>query len=152
MASLNKVLIIGNCTRNPELRYTPRQTAVVEIGVAVNRVYSGEDGEKKEETTFIDVTFWSKLAEIAAKYLTKGSPIFLEGRLQMDSWTDKASGQKRSRLRVVAENMQMLGSRQQSGAASPGMARSPAGTPVSRAPVGTGGFDLDDIPYSCHRG
>jgi single-strand DNA-binding protein len=112
MANLNRVLLIGNLTRDPEVRYTPKGTAVTEIGLAVNRVYSGEDGEKKEETTFVDVTLWARQAEVAGQYLKKGRPVFIEGRLQLDTWDDKQTGQKRSRLRVVAENLQLLGSRQ----------------------------------------
>jgi single-strand DNA-binding protein len=111
MANLNRVLLIGNLTRDPEVRYTPKGTAVTEIGLAVNRIYSGEDGEKKEETTFVDVTLWARQAEIAGQYLRKGRPVFIEGRLQLDTWDDKQTGQKRSRLRVVAENLQLLGSR-----------------------------------------
>ena len=111
MANLNRVLLIGNLTRDPEVRYTPKGTAVVDIGLAVNRVYSGEDGEKKEETTFVDVTLWGRQAEIAGQYLKKGRPVFIEGRLQLDTWDDRQTGQKRSRLRVVCENMQLLGSR-----------------------------------------
>ena len=119
MANLNRVLLIGNLTRDPEVRYTPKGTAVTEIGLAVNRVYSGEDGEKKEEVTFVDVTLWARQAEVAGQYLKKGRPVFIEGRLQLDSWDDKQTGQKRSRLRVVAENLQLLGSRQDAEGASP---------------------------------
>jgi single-strand DNA-binding protein len=126
MANLNRVLLIGNLTRDPELRYTPKGTAVTEIGLAVNRVYSGEDGEKKEETTFVDVTLWARQAEIAGQYLKKGRPVFIEGRLQLDTWDDKQSGQKRSRLRVVAENLQLLGSRQDSEGSSSFSSSSPA--------------------------
>jgi single-strand DNA-binding protein len=111
MSSLNKVLLIGNLTRDPEVGYTPKGTAIAEIGLAVNRVYSGDDGEKKEEVTFIDVTLWGRQAEVAQEYLRKGQPVFIEGRLQLDTWQDKQSGQKRSRLHVVAESMQMLGNR-----------------------------------------
>ena len=118
MANLNRVLLIGNLTRDPEVRYTPKGTAVTEIGLAVNRVYSGEDGEKKEEVTFVDVTLWARQAEVAGQYLKKGRPVFIEGRLQLDSWDDKQTGQKRSRLRVVAENLQLLGSRQDAEGAS----------------------------------
>jgi single-strand DNA-binding protein len=118
MANLNRVLLIGNLTRDPELRYTPKGTAVTEIGLAVNRIFSGEDGEKKEETTFVDVTLWARQAEIAGQYLKKGRPVFIEGRLQLDSWDDKQTGQKRSRLRVVAENLQLLGSRPPEGESS----------------------------------
>src|SRR6202035_3943351 len=112
MANLNRVLLIGNLTRDPELRYTPKGTAVTEIGLAVNRIYSGEDGEKKEETTFVDVTLWARQAEIAGQYLKKGRPVFIEGRLKLDTWDDKQTGQKRSKMRVVGENMQLLGSRE----------------------------------------
>jgi single-strand DNA-binding protein len=129
MANLNRVLLIGNLTRDPEVRYTPKGTPVTEIGLAVNRVYSGEDGEKKEETTFVDVTLWARQAEIAGQYLKKGRPVFIEGRLQLDTWDDKQTGQKRSRLRVVAENLQLLGSRQEGeGSSSPSSAprRSPS--------------------------
>src|ERR1700726_918120 len=122
MANLNRVLLIGNLTRDPEIRYTPKGTAVADIGLAVNRVFTGEDGEKREEVTFVDVVLWSRLAEIAEQYLKKGRPVFIEGRLQLDTWDDKQSGQKRSRLRVVAENMQMLGSRgdSEAGSTAPG--------------------------------
>jgi single-strand DNA-binding protein len=126
MANLNRVLLIGNLTRDPELRYTPKGTAVTEIGLAVNRIYSGEDGEKKEETTFVDVTLWARQAEIAGQYLRKGRPVFIEGRLQLDTWDDKQTGQKRSRLRVVAENLQLLGSRQDSEGSSSFSSSSPA--------------------------
>jgi single-strand DNA-binding protein len=111
MANLNKVLLMGNLTRDPDLRYTPKGTAVAEIGLAVNRVTTLDNGEKREETTFVDVTFWGRTAEIANEYLKKGRPVFIEGRLQLDTWEDKQTGQKRSKLRVIAENMQMLGSR-----------------------------------------
>ncbi|MBL9178195.1 MAG: single-stranded DNA-binding protein [Verrucomicrobiaceae bacterium] len=119
MASLNKVMLIGNLTRDPEVRYTPKGSAVCDIGLAVNRVYSSESGEKVEEVTFVDVVLWSKLAELAGKYLHKGRPVFIEGRLQMDSWEDKQTGQKRTRLRVVGEQMQFLGSPQGGGDRAP---------------------------------
>src|SRR5258707_10852538 len=128
MANLNRVLLIGNLTRDPEVRYTPKGTAVTEIGLAVNRIFSGEDGEKKEETTFVDVTLWARQAEIAGQYLKKGRPVFIEGRLQLDTWDDKQTWQKRSRLRVVAENLQLLGSRQDSEVSS-------AGAPYRRNPT-----------------
>jgi len=111
MANFNKVMLMGNLTRDPEVRYTPKGTAVAEIGLAVNRIYSGENNEKREETTFVDVTLWGRTAEVAGEYLKKGRPVFIEGRLQLDSWEDKQSGQKRSKLRVVAEGMQRIGSR-----------------------------------------
>jgi single-strand DNA-binding protein len=151
MANLNRVLLIGNLTRDPEVRYTPKGTAVTEIGLAVNRVYSGEDGEKKEETTFVDVTVWARQAEIAGQYLKKGRPVFIEGRLQLDSWDDKQTGQKRSRLRVVAENLQFLGGRQEGEASPPTSARRTPGTSAPPARPEPRDPDLDaepdDIPF-----
>lgn len=111
MANLNKVFLIGNLTRDPELRYTPKGVPVAEFALAVNRSYGGEDGKKREEVTFVDITLWTRLAEIAGQYLKKGSSVMVEGRLQLDSWEDKQTGQKRSKLRVVGEAPQMLGGR-----------------------------------------
>ena len=111
MASFNKVILLGNLTRDPEVRYTPKGSAVCDLGIAINRVYTPEGGERREEVTFVDVVLWARLAEIAGEYLRKGRPVFIEGRLQMDSWDDKQTGQKRTKLRVVGESMQLLGSR-----------------------------------------
>lgn len=108
MASLNKVLLMGNLTKNPELRYTPGGSAVTDFGLAINRTYTS-NGEKKEETCFVDINVWGKQAESVSKYLQKGSPAFIEGRLQLDQWEDKETGKARSRLRVVAERVQFLG-------------------------------------------
>ena len=120
MASFNKVILMGNLTRDPEVRYTPKGSAVADIGLAVNRVYSTDNGEKREETTFVDVTLWGRTAEIAGEYLKKGRPVLIEGRLQLDSWDDKQSGQKRSKLKVIGESMQLLGGRQGGGEADEG--------------------------------
>lgn len=111
MANLNKVQLIGNITRDPEVKYTPKGNAVTDLGLAINRFYSSESGEKREETTFVDVTLWGRQAEIAGEYCKKGRSVYIEGRLQLDSWEDKATGQKRNRLRVVGDNMQLLGPR-----------------------------------------
>src|SRR5437016_6043280 len=111
MASFNKVLLLGNLTRDPEVRYTPKGSAVTDLGIAVNRQYTLDNGEKREEVTYVDVTFWGRTAEVAGEYLKKGRPVFIEGRLQLDTWDDKQSGQKRSKLKVIGEMMQMLGSR-----------------------------------------
>ncbi len=111
MASFNKVLLLGNLTRDPEVRYTPKGSAVADLGIAVNRQYTLDNGEKREEVTFVDVTFWGRTAEVAGEYLKKGRQVFIEGRLQLDTWDDKQSGQKRSKLKVIGEMMQMLGSR-----------------------------------------
>src|SRR5271166_5380805 len=115
MANLNRAILIGNLTRDPELRYTPKGTPIAQIGLAINRVWKNENGEKEEETTFIDVELWGRLAEIAGQYLKKGAPAFIEGRLQLDTWDDKQTGQKRSRLRVIAESMQLLATRDNNG-------------------------------------
>ncbi|MBX9742019.1 MAG: single-stranded DNA-binding protein [Chthoniobacterales bacterium] len=111
MANLNKVQLIGNITRDPEVKYTPKGTAVTDLGLAINRFYSTDNGEKREEVTFVDVTLWGRQAEIAGEYCKKGRSIYIEGRLQLDSWEDKVSGQKRNKLRVIGENIQLLGSR-----------------------------------------
>ena len=111
MANLNKVMLIGNLTRDIELKYTPKGSAIAELGLAINRKYKTDSGEFKEETTFVDVTLWGRQAEIAKEYLSKGKPVYIEGRLQLDTWDDKQSGQKRSKLKVTGEAMQLLGSR-----------------------------------------
>lgn len=120
MASLNKVMLIGNVTRDPELKYTPKGSAVADLGLAVNRTYTNQNNEKVEETTFVDVELWGRLAEIAGEYAKKGRSIFIEGRLRIDSWEDKQSGQKRSRLKVVGEGLQLLGGGNRSGGAPGG--------------------------------
>lgn len=115
MASLNKVMIIGNLTRDPEVRFTPKGTAVCDMALAVNRRYVNDAGERQEEVTYLDIVLWSKQAELAGQYLTKGNPVFIEGRLQMDTWEDKATGQKRSKIRIICENMQFLGGKASGG-------------------------------------
>lgn len=110
MASYNRVILLGNLTRDPELRYIPSGTAVTDLGLAVNDRYKNSSGEWVEEATFVDVTLWARLAEVASEYLSKGSPVFIEGRLKFDTW-ETPSGEKRSKLRVVGLRMQMLGSR-----------------------------------------
>lgn len=122
MANLNKVLIMGNLTRDPELRYLPKGTAVAELGIAVNRRVKIND-EWTDETTFIDCTAWGNTAENAAKYLTKGRGVLIEGRLQLDTWEDKQSGQKRSKLKIIAENVQFLPGKGDSTNPNPSRAR-----------------------------
>ena len=114
MASYNRVILMGNLTRDPELRYIPSGTAVVEVGLAVNDRRKNSSGEWVDETTFVDVTLWARTAEVASEYLSKGSPVLVEGRLKLDTW-ETNEGQKRSKLRVVGERMQMLGTRGQGG-------------------------------------
>ena len=115
MANVNKVILIGNVTRDPEVKFTSKGSAVTDIGLAINRNYTLDNGEKREETTFVDVELWGRLAEIAGEYAKKGRPLYVEGRLRMDTWEDKASGQKRSRMKVVGENLQLLGGRTEGG-------------------------------------
>lgn len=154
MASFNKVMLLGNLTRDPEVKYTPKGSAVADIGLAVNRTYTTDGGEKREETTFVDVTMWGRQAEIAGEYLKKGRPLFVEGRLQLDTWDDKQTGQKRSKMRVVCENFQMLGSRDGGGEGGSGGGggggRSSGGGGTSRpaksAPAAEEPSD-DDIPF-----
>ena len=111
MAYLNKCFLIGNLTRDPELRVTPKGTAICSFSLAVNRQFRDEGGNAREEVTFGDIEAWGKQAELVAKYLAKGSPCMVEGRLRLDSWEDKNTQQKRSRLKVVLENVQFLGAR-----------------------------------------
>lgn len=142
---------MGNVTRDIELRYTPKGTAVADIGLAVNRVRTGENGERIEETTFVDITLWGRTAEIAQQYSGKGKPLFVEGRLHMDSWDDKTSGQKRTKLKVVGENIQLMGAPGGGGNQSQG-----GGQPQQQqqqpaqggSPAQGGNFDDgDDIPF-----
>jgi single-strand DNA-binding protein len=116
MIEMNKVLLAGNLTRDPELKYLPSGTAIADLGLAVNRrMFDRNTGERKEETIFIDVTAWEKTAEFCKNYLHKGSGIFVEGRLKMDRWEDKQSGQARTKLTVVAERIQFADSKPQQG-------------------------------------
>ncbi len=159
-ANFNKVMLIGNLTRDPELRHLPSGMAVANLGLAVNRRFKGQDGESREETTFIDCDAWGRTAEIMCQYLQKGKPVFIEGRLRLDEWNDKASGDKRSKLKVVVENFQFLDSRQDSGGGGSGGGGGGGGgggrrpAPASRG--ASGGQDSgshyepmndDDIPF-----
>jgi single-strand DNA-binding protein len=150
MASFNKVILLGNLTRDPEVRYTPKGSAVCDLGIAVNRVYTTDSGERREEVTYVDVVLWARLAEIAGEYLKKGRPVFIEGRLQMDSWDDKQTGQKRTKLRVVGESMQLLGGRPGApGAAEAGEDRQTGGAKTSAPPKPSAPAapDEDEIPF-----
>ena len=156
MPNLNKVMLIGNVTRDPEVKYTPKGRAVAEVGLAINRVYTPDGGEKREETTFVDITFWGRQAEIIGEYAKKGRPIYVEGRLQLDTWDDKQSGQKRSKLRVVGEQLQLLGSREGGGGGGGGRdydsgGEAPPARPSRPAqpqrPAPAPEPDDDDIPF-----
>ncbi len=144
MAGFNKVLLMGNLTRDPQLSYLPSQTAVVEFGIAVNRRWTGRDGEKKEETCFVDCRAFGKIAENINKYLTKGRPLFVEGRLSFDAWTAQ-DGTKRSKHRVVVENFQFLGG--PSGAAESSEADQGGHNYQESGPQAEPGTGADDIPF-----
>lgn len=160
MANLNKVMLIGNLTRDPELRYTPKGTAVADLGLAVNRRVSDGNGNWSDETTFVDITVWGNTAENSQKYLSKGRGVFVEGRLQLDTWEDKQTGQKRSKLKVVGENVQFLpegragsgGGRSQGGSQSGSQSEGPSESnpnPQGGSAAEEGDFDDegDDIPF-----
>ncbi|MDY0145744.1 MAG: single-stranded DNA-binding protein [Kiritimatiellia bacterium] len=125
MAALNKVLLIGNLTQDPELRRIASGTAVSTLRVAVNESFQNKSGEKVERTVFVDVDVWDRQAENCAQYLSKGSPLFVEGRLQLDSWEDKETGQKRSRLKVRADRVQFLSGPRREGAGTGPMSDTP---------------------------
>ena len=136
MASFNKVILMGNLTRDPEVRYTTGGSAVCDITLAVNYQWTDKrSNERKEEVSFIDVTLWGRTAEIAGEYLAKGRPVLIEGRLQQDKWDDKETGQKRSKLKVVADAMQLLGGRSEGGAPAAGGGNAPAKTGATRPPA-----------------
>ena len=158
MASFNKVILVGNLTRDPELRYTTKGTAVAKLGLAVNRTWRSESGESREEVTFVDIDAFGKQAETLGRYLKKGRPILIEGRLRLDQWDDKQTGQKRSRLGVVMEGFQFLdggsgGGRPSDGEESEGgSARfSDRNQASPRPPQGErsdeGGLSDDDVPF-----
>lgn len=107
--NVNKVFLLGNVTRDPELRYTPSGAAVTTLGIAINRYYTTKEGDRREEVTFVDVSVWNRQAENCAQYLRKGRSVHVEGYLRLDTWDDKTTGQKRSQLKVEAENIQFLG-------------------------------------------
>lgn len=156
MASFNRVILVGNLTRDPELRYIPSGTAVTEVGLAVNDRRKGANGEWIDETTFVDVTLWGRTAEVASEYLNKGSSVLIEGRLKLDTW--EKDGKKNSKLRVIGERMQMLSGRSGSGGGSGGSGGGGGGSRPARGGGGGGsqapvhdefeaGPPDDDIPF-----
>ena len=147
MPNLNRVFLLGRTTRDPEVRYTPKGMPVAELGLAVNRIWT-EDGEKHEDTTFVDVTLWGRQAEVAGQYLCKGSPVFIEGRLQLDSWEDRQTGQKRSKLKVVCERLQLLSGRPQGSTPPPSRSPQKANVPQPARPAGVREPEPDDaVPF-----
>lgn len=146
--SYNKVLLMGNLTRDVELRHTPSGMQVAQIGLAVNRRYRTKEGENREEVTFIDCEAWGRTAETMSRYLAKGRPVFIEGRLKLDQWDDKQSGAKRSKLKVVVDNFQFVDSRGEGGGGGGGQRSAPS------EPSHAGSYDApppgiaeDDIPF-----
>src|SRR5271170_3348755 len=127
MASFNKVLLMGNLTRDPQLKYLPSQTAVAEFGIACNRRFKSAQGEDREEVTFVDCAAFGKTGELINQYFTKGKPIFIEGRLKLDQWEDKQGGGKRSKMSVVVENFQFVGGRDGGGGGGGAQESSPEG-------------------------
>lgn len=156
MASLNKVILIGNLTRDPEVRFTPKGTAVCDLSIAVNRKWRDDSGNTQEEVTYVEIAVWGKTAENCGQYLKKGSSACFEGRLQLETWDDKTTGQKRSKIKVVAEQVQFLSSPnreggQQSSQQPPRQqpARRTAADAMDDAMRGQqqAGPDGDDIPF-----
>ncbi len=157
MANFNKVILAGNLTRDPELRYTPSGKAIAKFGLAINRNWTTDTGEKKEEVTFVDIDAFGRQAEVISQYVKKGRPILIEGRLKLDQWDDKQTGQKRSRLGVVLESFSFLDSNRggEGGGAPGGMASSaprPRAAAPAAAPSGEAGGDdaapaEDDVPF-----
>jgi single-strand DNA-binding protein len=149
MASFNKVILMGNLTRDPELRYTPKGTAITRIGMAVNRVWKTETGEQREEVTFVDVDAFGKTAETIAQYLKKGSPILVEGRLRLHTWEDKQTQQKQSKLRVDLETFKFVGPSNREGGSAPAAPRSaPAAAPAAEpAEPDAPPHEGDDVPF-----
>ncbi len=157
MASFNKVILAGNLTRDPELRYTPKGTAIARIGMAMNRTWKTETGETKEEVTFVDVDAFGRQAEVIAQYLRKGRPLLVEGRLKLDQWEDKNTHQKQSKLHVVLESFSFLDSRGggDGGGPAPEPARSrpaPAAAPAAAsapepAEPEAPAAEEDDVPF-----
>lgn len=150
MASFNKVILVGNLTRDPELRYTPKGTAVVGLRIAVNRSYRTESGELQQETTFVDVDAFGRQAEVIAQYFRKGRPILVEGRLRLDQWEDKVTHQKRSQLRVVLESFSFVDSR--TSQAAPPQTEPVSSTPPTSATPSPPmpeeeGLEEDDVPF-----
>ena len=150
MASLNKVFLIGNLTQDPDLRRIPAGTAVSTLRLAVNEAYLSKSGERVERTVYVDVDVWDRQAENCQQHLAKGSPVFIEGRLQMDQWEDRETHVKRSRLKVRADRVQFLGSRRGGGGASAPADRQapppPQAAPAYEEPLSKPGDD-EDVPF-----
>ena len=153
MANLNKVMLIGNLTRDPELRVTPKGTAICTFSIAVNRKFKDDSGGEREEVTYVDIEAWGKSGENISKYCTKGRPLFVEGRLRLDQWEDKTTKEKRSRMKVVLENFQFLGGGRSEGGAPGAEGGEPrtyapraGAAPKPAAPAAQENLD-EDVPF-----
>jgi single-strand DNA-binding protein len=150
MANFNKVILAGNLTRDPEMKYTSKGTAIASFGMAINRRWKSETGETKEEVTFVDIEAYGRQAEVVGQYLKKGNPFLVEGRLKLDQWEDKNTHQKQSKLRVVLEGFSFLGSKSGDGPATTRTAAAPATAPAAAsAPAEPEGApaEEDDVPF-----
>jgi single-strand DNA-binding protein len=151
MASFNRVILAGNLTRDPELRYTPKGSAVAGFSLAVNRTWKTESGESKEEVSFIEIEAWGRQAEVIAQYMRKGRPLLVEGRLKQDTWEDKNTHQKQSKLKVVLEGFSFIDSKGAEGGAAPSegprRAASPAKAPEPSAGGEAAPTEDDDVPF-----
>jgi single-strand DNA-binding protein len=148
MASFNKVILAGNLTRDPELRYTPKGTAVCKFGLAISRNWTNEAGERKEDVTFVDVDAFGRQAEVVAQYMKKGRPFLVEGRLKLDQWDDKQTGQKRSRLGVVLESFSFIDSKSGDGGSATSEPSRPKPAAPPAAPTDESGPPSeDDVPF-----
>ena len=154
MANFNKVILAGNLTRDPEVRYTPKGMAIAKFGMAINRTWKSESGESKEEVTFVDIDAFGRQAEVISQYCKKGSPLLVEGRLRLDQWDDKQTGQKRSKLGIVLEGFQFLGTGRGDGAGGGSRSSAPSAPPSAPSspdapePEGPGPApEEDDVPF-----
>lgn len=149
MASFNKVILAGHLTRDPEVRYTPKGTPVAKFGLGINRTWTAEDGQKREEATFVDVEAWGKTGEVIVQYLKKGRPVLVEGRLKLDSWEDKDTGKKLTKLKVVLESFSFIDAKRDEGgggSSAPAPARAPAAN-LNPPVAGDEPAEGDDVPF-----
>ena len=150
MPNYNKVILMGNLTRDPEVKYTSGGTAIAKLGMAINRTWTNKEGQKQEETTFVDVDAFGRQAEVIGQYLKKGRPVMIEGRLKLDQWDDKQTGQKRSKLGVILEGFQFLDSRGEGGGGGQGYQSDAPAAGASSASASAPAANIpedDDVPF-----
>ncbi len=148
MPNVNLVVLIGTLTRDPEVKYTAGEKSIANIGLAINHAYTTDAGEKRETVTFVDVEMWGKLADLCSQYVKKGDPLYVSGRLHLDSWDDKTTGQKRTKMKVIADQMQFLASKGKREDSAPPPPRGHAAAPRKPVDPDLDGMDAeDDIPF-----